>query len=238
MTDPLLFLGFSADKVRGLVHDGPGQEAWSTFYCKTISLSEFQKRPQNGSLRWYKKHAYLRRCANDQSVPTHPVRINGFGTSTEFSTSLSNSVAVKGSEYPQKSSHVSWWSNHYKDLFASASGISRYPYKTCSDKSVWAGTRKFYQAVLLSNVYASVGRFQDAEAVRSKNLFVLTGIVEYETYHLALVITEYSSFLDGILLNLAVSFLFREENAEKTAWIWSRNDIWWLQNHQLSHQTS
>ncbi|KAK0580283.1 hypothetical protein LWI29_000257 [Acer saccharum] len=189
---------------------------------------------------------------------------------------LNSSSSVKGSEYPQKSSQVSWWSNHYKDLFASASGISRYPYKLLikckldcwktfgrdgyrfwralhsgcvlhgnvelaelvTTKVFGLEPEEFYQAVLLSNVYASVGRFQDAEAVRSKNLFVLTGIVEYETYHLALVITEYSSFLDGILLNLAVSFLFREENAEQTAWIWSRNDIWWLQNHQLSHQTS
>ncbi|KAK3194154.1 hypothetical protein Dsin_025464 [Dipteronia sinensis] len=53
-------------------------------------------------------------CANDQSVPTHPVHINGFGTSTKFSTSLSNSAAFKGSEYPQKNSQVSWWSNHNK----------------------------------------------------------------------------------------------------------------------------
>ncbi|KAI9153344.1 hypothetical protein LWI28_009899 [Acer negundo] len=80
-------------------------------------------------IRWYKKHAYLQQCANDRSVPTHPVRINGFGTSTEFSASLSNSVAVKGSEYPQKSSQVSWWAQNNKDRFASASGIPRYPYK-------------------------------------------------------------------------------------------------------------
>ncbi|KAK2663194.1 hypothetical protein Ddye_001768 [Dipteronia dyeriana] len=80
-------------------------------------------------IRWYKKHVYLQRCANDRSVPTLPVRINGFGTSTEFSASLSNSIPVKGSEYPQKSSQVSWWANNNKDRFASASGIPRYPYK-------------------------------------------------------------------------------------------------------------
>ncbi|KAL5739344.1 hypothetical protein ACOSP7_028252 [Xanthoceras sorbifolium] len=81
------------------------------------------------SLRWYKKHAYLQRSANERSVPTHPLRINGFGTSTEFSAPFSNAVAVKGSEYPQKSSQVSWWSHHSKDRFASASGLPRYAYK-------------------------------------------------------------------------------------------------------------
>ena len=80
-------------------------------------------------IRWYKKNAYLQRCANDRSVPTHPVRLNGFGTSTEFRASLSNSVAVKRLEYPQKSSQVSWWAHNNKDRFASASGIPRYPYK-------------------------------------------------------------------------------------------------------------
>ncbi|KAK3194162.1 hypothetical protein Dsin_025472 [Dipteronia sinensis] len=57
------------------------------------------------------------------------------------------------------------------------------------------------QAVLLSNVYASVGRFQDAEALRSS--------------------MQKKGFLDDILWILAVSFLFREENAEKTARICS-----------------
>lgn len=81
------------------------------------------------AIRWYKKHAYLRRCANERTLPTHPIRVNGFGTSTEFSASLSNSVAVKGLQYPQKSSKISWWNYQSKDRFASASGIPRYAYK-------------------------------------------------------------------------------------------------------------
>lgn len=80
-------------------------------------------------LRWYKKHAHLRRCSNEQSVATHPIRVNGLGTSTDFSAPVSNSMAVQASGLPQKNSQISWWSNHSKDRFTSASGIPRYAYK-------------------------------------------------------------------------------------------------------------
>lgn len=85
-------------------------------------------------LRWYKKHDHLRRCSNERSVATHPIRINGLGTSIDFSVPVANSVAVKASGFPQKKSRVSWWSNHSKDRFTSArftsaSGIPRYAYK-------------------------------------------------------------------------------------------------------------
>ncbi|KAL9424751.1 hypothetical protein AB3S75_031803 [Citrus x aurantiifolia] len=85
-------------------------------------------------LRWYKKHDHLRRCSNERSVATHPIRINGLGTSIDFSAPVVNSVAVKASGFPQKKSRVSWWSNHSKDRFTSArftsaSGIPRYAYK-------------------------------------------------------------------------------------------------------------
>lgn len=79
-------------------------------------------------LRWYKKHAHLRPCTNERSVATHPIRVNGLGTSIDFSA-LSNSMAVKASGFPQKNSQVSWWSNHSRDRFTSASGIPRYAYK-------------------------------------------------------------------------------------------------------------
>lgn len=83
-------------------------------------------------LRWYKKHDHFRRCSNERSVATHPIRINGLGTSIDFSAPVANSVAVKASGFPQKKSQVSWWSNHSKDRFTSApsaSGIPRYAYK-------------------------------------------------------------------------------------------------------------
>ncbi|KAM6549332.1 hypothetical protein CsatB_021008 [Cannabis sativa] len=79
-------------------------------------------------LRWYKKHAHLRRCANERSPTTLPIRTNGLGTSTDFSASLSNSVVNQGSESLPKNSLFSW--NHQnKDRIASVSGLLRYSYK-------------------------------------------------------------------------------------------------------------
>ncbi|KAA8547868.1 hypothetical protein F0562_004297 [Nyssa sinensis] len=80
-------------------------------------------------IRWYKRHAHLRRCANEQCATTLPIRTNGLGTSIDSSASLSNSITVKGSDYLAKSSQLSWWSRHNKNQLASASGIPRYSYK-------------------------------------------------------------------------------------------------------------
>lgn len=82
-------------------------------------------------LRWYKKRAHLRRCANEHSIPstTLPIRTNGLGTSTEFSASLTNSIAIQGSDKVHRSSPRSWWNHQNKDHLASASGILRYSYK-------------------------------------------------------------------------------------------------------------
>ena len=80
-------------------------------------------------IRWHKKRVNLRRCSNERSVTVLPIRTNGFGTSTDFSASLSNSVTVQVPEYHPKSSLNSWWSPHGKDRFASASGLPQYSYK-------------------------------------------------------------------------------------------------------------
>ncbi|KAE8659367.1 putative leucine-rich repeat receptor-like serine/threonine-protein kinase [Hibiscus syriacus] len=79
-------------------------------------------------LRWYRKYVKLRRT-NELSVTVLPIRTNGFGTSTDFSASLSNSVAVEVPEYHQRSSPKSWWSPHSNDRVASASGLPKYSYK-------------------------------------------------------------------------------------------------------------
>ncbi|KAJ7974253.1 Receptor-like protein kinase [Quillaja saponaria] len=81
------------------------------------------------SIRWYKKRAHLRRCANERSLTTLPIRTNGLGTSTDFSASLTNSIAIQRTENHQKNSPRSWWNNQNKDRFASASGILKYAYK-------------------------------------------------------------------------------------------------------------
>ncbi|XP_028073950.1 calcium/calmodulin-regulated receptor-like kinase 2 [Camellia sinensis] len=81
-------------------------------------------------IRWYKKRAHLRQCANDRSATTLPlIRTNGLGTSIDYSASISNSIADKGSDFLAKNSQPSWWSHRSKDRFASASGIPRYSFK-------------------------------------------------------------------------------------------------------------
>lgn len=82
-------------------------------------------------IRWYRKRVHLRRCANERSITSHtlPIRTNGFGASTDLSATLTNSIAIQGSEMPQKSSPRSWWKHHNKDRVVSASGILRYSYK-------------------------------------------------------------------------------------------------------------
>ncbi|XVF71330.1 hypothetical protein PTKIN_Ptkin12aG0028400 [Pterospermum kingtungense] len=80
-------------------------------------------------IRWYRKRVNLRRRSNERSVAVLPIRTNGFGTSTDFSASLTNSIAVHQSEYHQKSSPKSWWSPRSKDPIFSASGLPKYSYK-------------------------------------------------------------------------------------------------------------
>ncbi|KAJ9173133.1 hypothetical protein P3X46_016298 [Hevea brasiliensis] len=80
-------------------------------------------------IRWYKNHAHLRQCANERSLTTLPIRINGLETSTDFSASLTNSITIQQLEQPHKSSHFFWWNHHSKDRFMSAPGILRYSYK-------------------------------------------------------------------------------------------------------------
>ncbi|KAH6812263.1 Protein kinase superfamily protein [Perilla frutescens var. frutescens] len=89
-------------------------------------------------IRWYKKRAHLRQCANDRSASTLPIRRNGLNTSIDSSASFSSSVTMNGSDQPVQKPQHSWWNNHSKDPFASASGIPRYPYK-----DIQKGTQNF-----------------------------------------------------------------------------------------------
>ncbi|XP_073128656.1 calcium/calmodulin-regulated receptor-like kinase 2 [Henckelia pumila] len=87
---------------------------------------------------WYKRRAHLRRCSNERSVAILPIRTNGLGTSIDSSASISNSVTIPGSEFLDQKPQHSWWNNHTKDRFASASGIPRYHYK-----DIQKGTQNF-----------------------------------------------------------------------------------------------
>lgn len=80
-------------------------------------------------IRWYKNRAHLRQCANERSLTTLPIRVNGLETSTDFSGSLANSMTVQQPGKPRKSSQFFWWNHHNKDRFTSTSGILRYSYK-------------------------------------------------------------------------------------------------------------
>ncbi|XVF81785.1 hypothetical protein PTKIN_Ptkin15bG0184200 [Pterospermum kingtungense] len=80
-------------------------------------------------IRWYRKRVNLRQCSNECSATVLPIRTNGFDTSTEFSASLSSSVAVQVPEYHQKSSSNSWWRPRGKDRLASVAGLPKYSYK-------------------------------------------------------------------------------------------------------------
>ncbi|TKY65019.1 leucine-rich repeat receptor serine/threonine-protein kinase [Spatholobus suberectus] len=55
------------------------------------------------STRWYKKQAHLSRSANEPSLTTLPIRTNGLGTSTDYSASLTSSIAT--SREIQKATH-------------------------------------------------------------------------------------------------------------------------------------
>ncbi|KAE9612603.1 hypothetical protein Lal_00005783 [Lupinus albus] len=80
-------------------------------------------------IRWYKKHANIRRSANENSVTTLPIRTNGLETSTDFSASITSSMGMSRSGNVHTNSHFSWWSHQSKDRFASPSGIPKYSYK-------------------------------------------------------------------------------------------------------------
>ncbi|XP_038890254.1 calcium/calmodulin-regulated receptor-like kinase 2 isoform X1 [Benincasa hispida] len=80
-------------------------------------------------IRWYRKNAYLRRSTNEHSLGTIQIRTNGLDASTEFSASLSGSIAFRGSEKLHKDSWSPWRNHHHKDIVASASGVLKYPYK-------------------------------------------------------------------------------------------------------------
>ncbi|KAL4581933.1 hypothetical protein LXL04_006467 [Taraxacum kok-saghyz] len=82
-------------------------------------------------IRWYRRRAHLRRCGNDRSASSLPIRRNGVDTSIILSESYSNSVTVKVSTYPVKtSSPLAKWNNkNGKEQLAAVSGLPRYSYK-------------------------------------------------------------------------------------------------------------
>ncbi|XP_010257907.1 PREDICTED: calcium/calmodulin-regulated receptor-like kinase 2 isoform X2 [Nelumbo nucifera] len=81
------------------------------------------------AIRWYRSRFHLQRYADENSITTLPIRTNGINTSIDYSASLSSSITTNGLQHPAKNVQQSWWNQHSKDLFASASSIPRYSYK-------------------------------------------------------------------------------------------------------------
>ncbi|KAF6140027.1 hypothetical protein GIB67_001768 [Kingdonia uniflora] len=81
------------------------------------------------AIKWYRKRLRLQREANDRSIASLPIRMNGVNTSIDDSASISNSIAAHGLPQLAKNTQRSWWSNHNTDFPASISGTLRYSYK-------------------------------------------------------------------------------------------------------------
>lgn len=81
------------------------------------------------AIKWYKRCNHLQEGSNESRVPTLPIRMNGLGTSTDFSASLSNSTAAKESGDVVPNSLFFRKGQHSKDRFTRASGIPRFAYK-------------------------------------------------------------------------------------------------------------
>ncbi|KAJ8751702.1 hypothetical protein K2173_025870 [Erythroxylum novogranatense] len=79
-------------------------------------------------LRWYKKHARLRRCANERSFGSLPIRMNGIDANTDLSAVIGSPVTHKP-DHTQRSTQPSRWGYQSKDRPASFSGVIRYSYK-------------------------------------------------------------------------------------------------------------
>ncbi|ESQ41547.1 hypothetical protein EUTSA_v10013581mg [Eutrema salsugineum] len=79
------------------------------------------------AIKWYNDRSHLRRCANEQNIPTLPVHTPKRGVVIPDDSSNTASLQPPESEAPTQ--HQPWWNNHNKDLTVSASGIPKYHYK-------------------------------------------------------------------------------------------------------------
>nr|XP_043615015.1 calcium/calmodulin-regulated receptor-like kinase 2 [Erigeron canadensis] len=101
--------------------------------CVGVAVGIFLASLAFFGIRWYRRRAHLRKCANDHGLDhgaqTLPIRQNGVDTSSILSESYSNSVTVKVSTYPVKTPPLSKWNKNIKEPLATASGLPRYSYK-------------------------------------------------------------------------------------------------------------
>ncbi|CAH2072648.1 unnamed protein product [Thlaspi arvense] len=75
------------------------------------------------AIKWYHDRSHLRRCANEQNIPTLPIHTAKRGVV------IPDDSASTAPENAAPTQHQPWWNNHNKDLTVSASGIPKYHYK-------------------------------------------------------------------------------------------------------------
>ncbi|XP_076906034.1 calcium/calmodulin-regulated receptor-like kinase 2 [Bidens hawaiensis] len=97
--------------------------------CAGVAVGVFLSSLVFLGIRWHKARARLRKRVNDHGPSTIPICENGVNTSNIPSESFSNSLTVKVSTYPVKTSPLSKWNKYRKEQLVSASGLPRYPYK-------------------------------------------------------------------------------------------------------------
>ena len=80
-------------------------------------------------IKWYNGRSHLRRCANEQNIPTLPVhKAKRAVVTPDDSSNTASSQPPENAAAPTQ--HQPWWNNnHTKDLTVSASGIPKYHYK-------------------------------------------------------------------------------------------------------------
>ncbi|KAK9105162.1 hypothetical protein Scep_022006 [Stephania cephalantha] len=82
------------------------------------------------AIRLYRKRPKSELRLNESNATSLPIRLNGIGTSADFSASLSSSISipVNGSNVITKSAQP-WWKHGNNKMVASTSGVPRYSYK-------------------------------------------------------------------------------------------------------------
>ncbi|WVZ08634.1 hypothetical protein V8G54_021980 [Vigna mungo] len=141
--------------------------------------------------RWYNKRTHLSRSANEPSLTAIPIRTNGLGTSTDFSASLTSSVATYRSPNPPKKSHPTGWNHQNRDGFASVSGILKYSYK-----EIQKATQNFTNILgegSFGTVYKAVMPTGEVVAVKMLAPNSKQGEKEFLTEDLGLIANNYFS---------------------------------------------
>nr|GEV72164.1 calcium/calmodulin-regulated receptor-like kinase 2 [Tanacetum cinerariifolium] len=131
------------------------------------------------SIRWYKRHSYLRRSAHDGSPWGLPVHKRGIDSRNILSESINNSVKVKLASYPAKHSPLATLPNNVKERVAPVSGLLKYSYK-----DIQKATKNFTTILgkgSFGPVYKAVMPAGEVVAVKALACYSKQGEIEFQT---------------------------------------------------------